>query len=226
VSAFIYILPTSMILSQGQLDRSNHGYTIRAFLEGQSAVNSGFSTAALRVKASALFECADRLSTSWDFRKPCKSWSILSPLTTRRLGSTASNNFRDDFQKLDRLISRFIATLLPVHQLDATMPRDKHSLIVIHSLANAAMIHLCYRFSREDTVSYEKSLRAARTCVSIIKQISSTDFDFLDPIIGVLHLFMCSLRMMLTIDASFSRAGLAPRRSSYASCATGKPRGP
>lgn len=47
------------------------------------------------------------------------------------------------------------------------------------------MIHLYYPFGAEDPVSYEKCLQAARFCVSIIKHIADSDYEFLDPIIGV-----------------------------------------
>lgn len=80
---------------------------------------------------------------------------------------------------------RFISTLVPAHQLEAALPEDKHTLIVCHSLAQAALIHLYFRFGQDDPVSYDKSLRAARSCVNIIKHITDADFDFLEPIIGV-----------------------------------------
>jgi hypothetical protein len=96
-----------------------------------------------------------------------------------------SNAFTDDFQTLEHTIARFIPTLIPVHQLDATVPDQKHAYIAIHTLAHAAMINLYYPFGAEDPVSYEKCLRAARFCVSIIKHIADSDYEFLDPIIGV-----------------------------------------
>lgn len=108
----------------------------------------------------------------------------------------------EEFQALDRAISRFIPTLIPAHQLDATLLHDKHALIVIHSLANAAMIHLCYRFSQEEPVLYEKSLRAAHACVNIIKHISDADFNFLDPIIGV----SCLGVLLSRWDSSLTRS--------------------
>ena len=101
------------------------------------------------------------------------------------LGIPISNEFKDEFQKLERAISSFIPTLIPLHQLNATMTESKHAFIVIHSLANAAMIHLFYRFSQNDHVSHDKSLQAAHACVNIIKHIADNDFEFLDPIIGV-----------------------------------------
>jgi hypothetical protein len=151
----------------GQQDERRHVQTIRSFFDGQASnLSGGFSTVSLRVKASALFERADRLSASWDPRM------------------SASNAFREEIQSLERTITRFIPTLIPVHQLEATMLEDKHALLIIHSLANAAMIHLYYRFGNDDQMSYEKALRAARSCVGIIKLIGDADFDFLDPIIG------------------------------------------
>lgn len=83
------------------------------------------------------------------------------------------------------MIARFIPTLIPVHQLDATVPEQKHAYIATHTLAHAAMINLYYPFGAEDPVSHGKCLRAARFCVSIIKHIADSDYEFLDPIIGV-----------------------------------------
>jgi len=125
-----------------------------------------FSTVALRVKASVLYERADRLATYWDPRL------------------SASNAFREEIMTLEHTISRFTTTLIPPHQLDATTPEAKRALVVIHSLANAAMIHLYFRLSQGDSVAYDKSLRAARACVNVIKYIADKEFDFLDPIIG------------------------------------------
>ncbi|EGO00414.1 hypothetical protein SERLA73DRAFT_73137 [Serpula lacrymans var. lacrymans S7.3] len=144
-----------------------HDQTIRSFFSGQvSNLDGGFSTLALRVKASAIFERAHRLAANWD----------------KRL--SLSSAFTDDFQTLEHTITRFIPNLIPVHQLDATMPDDKHAFLVIHTLAHAAMIHLYYSFGHDDPVSYGKCLQAARSCVSVIKHIAEPDYEFLDPIMG------------------------------------------
>jgi hypothetical protein len=50
----------------GSIDESSGYQTIRSFLEGTMA--GGFSTHALRAKASALFQLADQFSTGWDSR--------------------------------------------------------------------------------------------------------------------------------------------------------------
>jgi hypothetical protein len=97
---------------------------------------------------------------------------------------TASSAAREEFQTLERAISRFITTLVPAAQLDALLPANRHALVAVHSLAHAALIHLCYRFSHEDSVLYDKALRAAHACVKVIGHIADADFGFLDPIVG------------------------------------------
>lgn len=80
---------------------------------------------------------------------------------------------------------RFTATLLPLHQVGGAIPDDKYALIVIHSLAHASMIRLHAPFMHDDGVSREKCIRAARSLIHITKLVVDTDFEFLDPIIGV-----------------------------------------
>ena len=192
-----------MVLSQGQLGDGQHFQTIRAFLDGQdSNVSSGFSTLALRVKASALFERADRLSACLDPRK-CFITRSSAIKPTSDTGVSSSSAFREESQKLERAIARFTSTLIPPHQLDATTPEARHALIVIHSLANASMIHLCYRFSQTDPILYDKSLQAARACAIIIKYVANSDFDFLDPIIGVSYFGPLLNSLALRHDALF-----------------------
>jgi len=151
----------------GHIDHGHNFQTIRTFFKDQpTTVPVGFSTPALRVKASAIFERANQLSASWDPRLP------------------ASSTFREDVQILENTITRFLPTLIPPHQLDTTTPDERHLLIVIHTLVHAAMIHLHYRFSHDNPVSYDKCRRSARACVAVVKHIAATDFNFLDPIIG------------------------------------------
>ncbi len=80
---------------------------------------------------------------------------------------------------------RFTTTLLPLHQVGGAIPDDKYALIVIHSLAHASMIRLHAPFMRDDGVSLEKCLRSARSLIHVTKLITDSDFEFLDPVIGV-----------------------------------------
>lgn len=158
--------------------------------QGQSNSLSGFSMAALRVKASALYEGANRLSSSWSPREsppalPSRPQaSILIP-PSRRPGSLASGSFSENFGAFEHSIMRFTTTLLPLHQVGGAIPEDKYALIVIHSLAHASMIRLHAPFMRDDGVSREKAIRAARSLIHVTKLITDADFEFLDPVIGV-----------------------------------------
>lgn len=99
-------------------------------------------------------------------------------------GLSPSASFSENFRAFEHTITRFTTTLLPLHQLGATMPDDKYSLFVIHSLAHASMITLHQPFMT-DQISRESTLRAARSVTVVAKHISDADFDYLDPLIGV-----------------------------------------
>jgi hypothetical protein len=139
--------------------------TIRAFFEDDVSPG-GFSTQALRVKASALFSRADQISTAWDLR-------IKPPAT-----------LLEEIQTLESAITQFIATLVPLSQLDVVMLEDKYTLIITHTLAHTALIQLYRPFAQDDPITFDKCSQAARACVSVIKHIAEADFNFLDPIIG------------------------------------------
>lgn len=143
--------------------------TVQAFLMHHSQVptfDGGFSDFALRAKASALFEEAVKLSCTW----------------SSHLALTESVD--DESQALENTIQRFTASLLPLHQLNGTLAESKHSLIVVHTLAQAALVRLHYRFSENNHLRHEKCLQAARACLLIIRHIGDADYDYLDPIIG------------------------------------------
>jgi hypothetical protein len=60
------------------MDEGRNFQTIQTFFEGQgSNLVGGFSTLALRVKASALIERANQLSMNWDHRAPSLLFFIL-----------------------------------------------------------------------------------------------------------------------------------------------------
>ncbi|KAI0694279.1 hypothetical protein BC835DRAFT_1415426 [Cytidiella melzeri] len=162
----------------GEIDLGNGSPTISAFFMHQAQATplvGGFATAALRVKASALFEGANKLSLSWNPRMP------------------SANSFTDNFRALEATIARFLTTLLPLHQVATTMPDDKYTLFMIHTLAHAAMIHLHQPFIADDPLSREKSLRAARSVALVTKHLMDLDFDYLDPLIG--HCWMSAARV-------------------------------
>jgi hypothetical protein len=151
--------------------------TIKAFFQGDVSA-SGFSTQALRAKASALFSRADELSIGWDLRtKP-------SPELTQEI------------RLLEKMIAHFITTLIPLDQLDSLLTEDKHVLLAVHTLAHTASM-LIYRPSASNNpVFFEKCSRSAKACVAIIKYIHDQDYDFLDPIIGPCWSYAADTLMM------------------------------
>jgi len=102
-----------------------------------------------------------------------------------------------DMNKLDNAVALFLSTLMPIDQLDTVLIEEKHSLIVAHTLAQAAILILHRHFAAENPVSAEKCAQASRICVSMIKSLGEKEFSFLDPIVGVswlswLRLYLCS----------------------------------
>lgn len=180
------------ICIQGQIDDFHSFSTMRTFFDGRvSNLGGCFSPLALRVKASALFHHAHQLASNWDQRRRLDPACYLQP-SDDYAALSLSNAFMDDFQTLEHTIACFHSTLIPVHQLDATVPNDKHGYITIHTLAHVAIIHLYYPLGHEDPAAYEKCLRAARCCVSITKSITEPDYELLDPILGVSLSLLCS----------------------------------
>lgn len=82
-------------------------------------------------------------------------------------------------------INRFIVSLIPVHQIGALHASDKLNMIVVHTLAQAALIRLFYLRAEVDQLWSEKCILAARGMLLIIGQVSEMDIEFLDPIVGV-----------------------------------------
>ncbi|KAF8143328.1 hypothetical protein K438DRAFT_1911086 [Mycena galopus ATCC 62051] len=116
--------------------------------------------------ASALFERADNLSTSWDSRVKL------------------SDAFVQEIHALELTINAFLSTLPTLHQLASMGSESRSVLITVHTLTQAAIIHLHQRFAPDDPVSYDKCARAARACSTIITHITDPDFAYLDPVLG------------------------------------------
>ncbi len=169
---------------QGYIESNSPYHTIAGFLNGDVASGS-FSLQTLRAKASTLFAHADQLSRAWDSRMMFLfHMMIIVMLNLLCVGKPSPVN-QDQIRALEITITRFLSTLPPVHSLDTTMPDDRQILITVHTLAHASIIILHQPFSRDDAHSYDRSSRAARACASIIKSMTDSDFNFLDPIVGV-----------------------------------------
>jgi hypothetical protein len=167
--------------------------TVQAFLASRGQVSGfagGFSTAALRVKAAALVDTATKISSSWDARASIVHRHPPSPAADRYALTTGLPNLSDALieqsNAVETTISRFAAGLLPVHELSAVLATDKHSLLVVHSLAQYALIQLHFHLSGgTDAVRHETCLQAARAILFVVSHVSDADYDYLDPLIGV-----------------------------------------
>jgi hypothetical protein len=96
-----------------------------------------------------------------------------------------NGRFADEVANLDQTIGLFLSMLVPINQLNQVIPEEKQSLIMAHTLANCAMIHLHRASAHDNTVSFEKCSHAARACVTVMKQINDQDYPFLDPVLAV-----------------------------------------
>ncbi|KAI0058127.1 hypothetical protein BV25DRAFT_1912800 [Artomyces pyxidatus] len=141
--------------------------TVQAFLAPHSQMSNfsagGFSNFALQAKASALFEAATRVSSTW-------ASSV-----------TLQDTPDEETVALENTITRFSNSLLPVHQMNAVRASDKHCLVLVHTLAQAAIIRLHYSFGENDAARHEKCMHAARACLFILRHVSEADLEFLDP---------------------------------------------
>lgn len=90
-----------------------------------------------------------------------------------------------DMLAVEDSINRFVVSLIPVHQIGALHASDKHNMIVVHTLAQAALIRMFYLRAEVDQLWNEKCMHAARGMLLIIGQVSDMDIEFLDPIVGV-----------------------------------------
>jgi hypothetical protein len=92
---------------------------------------------------------------------------------------------RDEIRVMDVTILAFLSSLLPVHQLDSALGEMRQLILTAHTLAHTATIQLYRRFAKDDGVSYDKCVQAARNIVDICRSVNGHDFGFLDPVIGV-----------------------------------------
>ena len=138
----------------------------------------------LRIRASVLFHHAHQLASCWEQRRRLDHTDYFSG-SDDYAGLALPSGFTDEFQAIEQAITRFLSSQIPIHQLETALPEDRQACITAYTLANAAMIHLSSLFGDRDPTAYEKSLRAAKCCVSIVKYITEADYEFLDPVLGV-----------------------------------------
>lgn len=163
--------------------------TVRAFFSGD-IVPSGFSPLAIRAKASAIFQRSYHISLSWDPRRLHHLPKVHSiQLTLAYAGTTSTDIMGEEIRVMDVTQVSFLSSLLPLHQLESATPETKHIVLAAYTLAHAATINLYRRFAKNDGVSYDKCLQAARSMVGVCQAVDAHDYACLDPIVGVSWFF-------------------------------------
>lgn len=174
---------------------SSHGTPFNNIMSGgNGAGDTSDGPTALRAKASTLFERASRLSSNYDTHNyPQNFVTGQTEQPTRRTPAGPSEKYWSDFRSLHFSITRFIAALPPLPsnttptQMNVSGLADSQrpTMVLVHSLANVAMIQLHHTFSAKDISAHEKCLEAAVNVVSLISQLEEKEYELLDPIIGV-----------------------------------------
>ena len=112
--------------------------------------------------------------------KACRS-DLIDPGLARHRGrivKTSGDGLLIEFSSPVEAVRWAVEAQQGMIERNATVPDDKYTLVSVHSLANAAMIHLYNRLGQDDPTLYDKSLGAAHACVHVIKYISNHDFNF------------------------------------------------
>lgn len=141
----------------------------------------------LRLKSTALFERACRLST------------LYGPTSAPR---TPPETFWSTFQSIDFAITRFHATLPLVRNTGemGEVLAQPHSpvnvpLALVHTLVHVATIQLHNIVANDNTDSYNRSLQAAHGAVTIIHELADADPDDMEMILG--HCWKCVADVLL-----------------------------
>ena len=58
-------------------------------------------------------------------------------------------------------------------------------LFVIHTMIHVSTLHLHRELAQTQAVPYEKCWIAANNVMSLVRELSDSDYDYLDPIISV-----------------------------------------
>lgn len=138
----------------------------------------------LRAKAVALFERTYRLSSSTSIVHHGWWWMRLTCL----LESFQTNDaFLQEHHRLDMSLSSTASGLPPLSSLmfqDHYSPTDI-ALLTVHTLMNSAIIHLHRDFLERYQPSYQRCVSAARSITKAVRELSDTDYEFLNPILSV-----------------------------------------
>ena len=93
--------------------------------------------------------------------------------------------FSEQFQSLHSSISGYLNELINLEPI-----RPLRLLLVISTLARAALIRLHEKFITVDTLSKETCLSAANGILTLLQQVNISEFKYIDPIMAVSQRFV------------------------------------
>ncbi|KAF9466556.1 hypothetical protein BDZ94DRAFT_177029 [Collybia nuda] len=151
-------------------------FTVQNFLNNSSINSFGeFSTLAMYAKASILFERAAYKATQCYPDMPPNEAAV----------------FTSSFTSLNGSITRFIADLPPISQLEMTLPAVIRTIFVTHTLAHSACLHLHAIFAESDSRSRDKCVASALAIMGLIGDVDLQSFQHINPILGALWMAAC-----------------------------------
>ncbi|KAI0311531.1 hypothetical protein OF83DRAFT_750494 [Amylostereum chailletii] len=166
--------------------------TLKNFLTGINTgwpwENTGNLTQA--VKASALFERATRLASSW---RP-GLYPVQAPVESALIGATElqnMNSYYAEFVALDQRIDEFKGQMPPLTNLEQLPPVAVEYMHGIHCLANAATIQLHSAFAQQNAASRAKCLAAGTAILRANLAVRVHDFPYLNPTIASMWAAVC-----------------------------------
>lgn len=146
----------------------------------------------MRAKVAALLQLSSRLSSSLAAgMNPMPSYSmegatsVLNELLFPDKVPDAA--FWDEFQSIESCVSRCFATLtsVPPRGTNLNGLSVRCSLVFVHTALLVCIILLHHALAVENADSRNKSLNAANQAVMMIGEVSDSEFEFLDPLLGV-----------------------------------------
>ncbi|KAJ7216351.1 hypothetical protein GGX14DRAFT_604426 [Mycena pura] len=156
--------------------------SLRPLRETWPLTSDGYSTQALRAKASALFERADTLCTGWDSRTQLLLCPV--PRISPRTPSTR-RSARSPVHALDSMaVAEDKPLLVAVHMLVHARARGDDPRLPARGAGRARHAHggACVRRVCGACV---RRVRVARACDAVVAQLAEGDFAFLEPVLGL-----------------------------------------
>ncbi|KAI0692217.1 hypothetical protein BC835DRAFT_82085 [Cytidiella melzeri] len=94
--------------------------------------------------------------------------------------------YLEDHRQLGLFLSQFTANLPPLSSLMCKdhLSAEDVSLLSIHTLTNAAIIHLHRDFLEHHPLSYQMCTLAAHSITKSIRELNDTDYEYLNPILS------------------------------------------